>query len=302
MKIYDCFTFYNELDMLEIRLNILDKYVDYFVLVEATKTHSGQEKKLYYKENEVKFKKFKHKIIHIIVNDMPIIKDGDRWKLENFQRDSIMRGLTECQQDDIILVSDLDEIPNPKEIQRVERLLMNNLKNSINRIFYSINRYFLKNITKNQKIISYATKNISDIESSSIVIFKQKLFYYYLNGFVNDSWLGTRAVSYQNLVKYFDASPQKIRIKMSNNILNNGGWHFSYLFDPFGISLKIKSFAHSEFDSGIYTDEDEIKKKIEDGSDLFGRQGKIKYINVDCSYPLFILENIKKYSKLIKSV
>jgi beta-1,4-mannosyl-glycoprotein beta-1,4-N-acetylglucosaminyltransferase len=107
--IYDCFLFFNELDLLEIRLNVLDSYVDRFVLVESTTTFSGNKKPLLYKQNKDRFKKFNHKIIHlpIEINQSPL----GNWDREYFQREHIKFGLKNCSDNDIIMVSDLDEIP-----------------------------------------------------------------------------------------------------------------------------------------------------------------------------------------------
>lgn len=105
--IYDCFTFFNELELLELRLNELAGIVDKFVLVEATQTHTNQLKPLYFQENRARFSAFRDKIIHVVVDDLPVSKDA--WVPENFQRNAIARGLVNCQPDDFILVSDLDE-------------------------------------------------------------------------------------------------------------------------------------------------------------------------------------------------
>ncbi len=110
-KVFDCFTFWRELDVLELRLNTLDSVVDHFVLVESTKTHAGKDKQLVFNENKLRFKKFLHKILHVIVDDMP--ESEDRWVREHFQRDAIMRGLSEANNNDIIMISDVDEIPRP---------------------------------------------------------------------------------------------------------------------------------------------------------------------------------------------
>jgi hypothetical protein len=107
--IYDCFTFFNELELLELRLHELSGVVDKFVLVEATRTHSNQPKALVYQENRARFQEFHDKIIHVVVDDMPNAKNA--WALENFQRECIARGLVSCRPDDLVLVSDLDEIP-----------------------------------------------------------------------------------------------------------------------------------------------------------------------------------------------
>jgi beta-1,4-mannosyl-glycoprotein beta-1,4-N-acetylglucosaminyltransferase len=114
--IYDCFTFFNELDLLEIRLNVLDDVVDKFVLVEATRTFTNKEKELVFEKNKERFAKFKDKIIHIIVDEFPEFDNA--WTFEFYQRNSINRGLSNCKDDDVILISDLDEIPNPESVKK----------------------------------------------------------------------------------------------------------------------------------------------------------------------------------------
>ena len=118
--IYDCFTFFNELDLLEIRLHTLDKVVDKFVLVEATKTHQDKPKPLHFLNNQSRYQQFKHKIIHVVVDDYPSyfskLRKPTSWDLEKHQRNQIQRGLVNCSPDDVVIVSDLDEIPNPAKI------------------------------------------------------------------------------------------------------------------------------------------------------------------------------------------
>ena len=117
MKIYDCFSYWDEDLLLDLRLNILDKYVDYFVIVERNKTWQNNSKKLQF--NIEKFKNFKDKIIYVPVEDMP---GGDNpYRRENFQRNCILRGLKNAKDEDIILISDLDEIPNPENLSKFEK-------------------------------------------------------------------------------------------------------------------------------------------------------------------------------------
>lgn len=106
--IYDCFTFFNEFDLLEVRLRELDPVVDVFVLAEATRTFSGTPKPLYFEENKEHFWPYLHKIRHIIVDDMP--DDPDPWKLESHQRRSLARGLVGLDDMDVVIVTDADEI------------------------------------------------------------------------------------------------------------------------------------------------------------------------------------------------
>ena len=127
-KIIDCFIFYNELELLKYRLTILNEYVDYFVIVESTHTFVGKEKPLFYQENKELFKEFNHKIIHIIVEDFSHkfpdinIENGEQWNNERFQRNCIKRGLDKLKlnDDDIFTITDLDEIPHPKLLQKIK--------------------------------------------------------------------------------------------------------------------------------------------------------------------------------------
>ena len=119
--VYDCFIFFNELDLLEIRLNELDDVVDYFVLVEANRTFQNNHKPYYFDENKERFSQFLPKIIHIKLDKyplfIPIINPFTPWKLEIYQRNSILQGLKNCEKEDIILISDVDEIPKASLIK-----------------------------------------------------------------------------------------------------------------------------------------------------------------------------------------
>lgn len=111
--IFDAFMFFDELDLLEIRLNILNDHVERFILVEATTTFSGQPKKLVFDKNRERFAAFVSKIEHVIVRDMPC-DPSNRWPAEYFQRNAIMRGLTRARNCNWVIVSDVDEIWNPQ--------------------------------------------------------------------------------------------------------------------------------------------------------------------------------------------
>ena len=111
MKLADCFTFYNELDMLEFRLAELDDVAKYFVLVEATKTFAGNDKPLYFNENKSRYEKYLHKIIHVVVDDFP--ETTNPWVREKFQRNAIRRGVYPITDDiDTLTICDVDEIPD----------------------------------------------------------------------------------------------------------------------------------------------------------------------------------------------
>jgi beta-1,4-mannosyl-glycoprotein beta-1,4-N-acetylglucosaminyltransferase len=132
-----------------MRLNILNDVVDYFVLVEATHTHIGKEKPLFYQENKHLFEKFNDKIIHVVVDDFSYkypninIENEEQWINERYQRDCISRGLNKLslQNNDVITITDLDEIPNPKLLKKIKNT---EIKVDINII--EMDLYHLKNI------------------------------------------------------------------------------------------------------------------------------------------------------------
>jgi beta-1,4-mannosyl-glycoprotein beta-1,4-N-acetylglucosaminyltransferase len=263
MKIYDCFTYFNEDLILNLRFNILYEYVDYFVIIEGNKTHSGKLKKKNF--NIKNFAKFKKKIKYYFI-EMP--NNMTSWQLENYQRNQIIKGLKNAKVDDIILISDCDEIPN---IQSP-----------------------LRSFNKNR-----------------IFAFEQKCFYFKLN-LLNprsNPWYGTKLVKYSFLQK---TTPQKIRnykVKQypfwrldkppNVKIIKNGGWHFSFLNTIRKIQLKLKSYAHTEYNKNKFLNKSNLKKKIKNYKDIFNNKIKLKKINIDNTYPDYINKNKKKLRKWI---
>ena len=235
MKIYDCFMYFDEEVVLDVRLNTLNEFVDYFVIVESNFTHKGDPRKL--KFNHKKFEKFKDKIIYIIDEETypqteeiktedsegeksrkAIFNAGYR---ENGQRNLITKGLEKANDEDLILISDVDEIP---------------------------------------QLAGINFKNINE----KIILFKQDMFYYKFNLWLpNLIWTGTKACKKKNLV-----NPQWLRnIKdrkysffridtffsktkyTSIKVINDGGWHFSNIKTPKEIEFKLRSYLHHrEFD------------------------------------------------------
>ena len=117
-RVYDCFTFSTELDLLEFRLGYLGDVVDHFVVVEAPRTFSGDAKDLLFAQNQDRFARWRDQIIHVVVDDLPA-PEPDRWVPEHFQRQGITRGLTDAEADDVILVTDVDEIPDATVVGRL---------------------------------------------------------------------------------------------------------------------------------------------------------------------------------------
>ena len=295
MKIFDCFMYFDEEILLDLRMNILDKYVDYFVIVESTFTHKGEERKLHF--NHKRFEKFKNKIIYLVYDEKPkdikeILKNDIEPDIsnkfiinallrENGQRNFIINGLKDADDDDYILVSDVDEIPNLEEVD-----------------FSKINQ--------------------------KILLFRQDMFYYKFNlNLPNFSWTGTKGCKKRNLIspqwlrnikdrKYnffrFDTFFSKTKY-MNIKIINNGGWHFTNLKNAKEIEYKLKSYLHHrEFDVNPISS-DEIKKIMNDKIAIYdlsldkrtqkiGHGKKLQKYSLE-KLPKFLQNNIVNYQEWI---
>ena len=268
MAIYDCFQFFNEEHILDLRFNILNEFVDFFVVVESTTDHQGNLKKLNF--DIKKFNKFNKKIIYIVVDDTSeIIKKphvGGESLVEQHQRNSIIKGLKNCHDNDLIILSDVDEIPDLTKLH----------------VFSKKNKY---------------------------AVFSQKMFNYKINllNETENNWHGSKICLKKNL-----KSPQWLRnlkfkkypfwrIDKPRNlqIIEDGGWHFAYLQSPENISKKIKSFAHGELNKENFTNQKNIKEKIDMGKDIFDREIIYRKVQIDNSFPKYIIENREKLKNWI---
>ena len=293
MKIFDCFMYYNEDTVLDVRLNYLDQFIDTFVIVESTFNHRGQKKKLNFDIN--KFSNFSKKIKYLILNSqskkIEEIKDNDTeneksrkyilngYRRDHFQRNYISEGINNADLEDMIIISDIDEIPN-------------------------LNKIDLKKTKK------------------KLIFFNQKMCYYKFNLYQkNYNWVGSRACRKKNLL-----SPQWLRdVKPKfysfwridtlfsksryNNIhfIDNGGWHFSYLNTPELIEEKLKSYTHHrEYDLnpiGIKNIEKRIKNKesvynlnLDQRKNQFSEGVKLDILKTD-ELPENISSNLNKYKQ-----
>ncbi len=179
IKVYDCFPFFNELDLLEVRLNELYDVVDYFVIVENPLTFSGNPKPLYFEENKKKFSKFSDKIIHIIGAKVEVAKDA--WEREAKQRNDILLGLKDAKDKDIVIISDVDEIIKKEKIKEIKEMISN--KKDPLRLGLKMYRYFLNRRDMEIDIwwLSYAT-TYQTLKTASPQYFRtQNQYLYSLN-------------------------------------------------------------------------------------------------------------------------
>ena len=292
MRIFDCFMFYDEEVVLDIRLNSLKNFVDCFVIVESKFYHNGKKRDLKFDIN--KYPKFKDKIIYIVQDEEPlnletVNKEDDEGtksykyifnahKRENFQRNLISKGIDKANEDDLIMISDVDEIPNLRDL------------------------------------------NVARV-NNKIVIFEQNIFYYKLNRYLEGfTWHGTKACKKKNL-----KSPQWIRNvknkkfgfwridtffsenKYINKIfIKDGGWHFSNLKNPVDIENKLKSYLHHrDFDvEKIHLKEiSKLMKNNETIYDMFADKAEKKFsenkrklsLYPKNKLPQYILNNESKF-------
>lgn len=285
IKIYDAFNFYNELETLEIRLNVLNDYVDYFVLVESTLTHSGLPKELFYEKNKHLFKKFEHKIIHYIINNPLKSFEDAKERLNNsktpeieksilkdalssdnvpqglvpslrifYEKEYIKKALVDLSDDDFCYISDLDEIWNPE--------------------------------------------TFVDYSKDDIFKFKQDNYIYFLNNRSSENWIGwtgTIGTKYKN-IKNGCLNHLRTMGKNKFTIIRNGGWHFTWQGGIQRIENKLEGYDHQEFNT--QKTKSEIKIKILKNIDIRGKH--IKFWKDESKLPKYILENKEKYKEFFK--
>ena len=296
MKIYDCFMFYDEKMILDLRLNCLNKHIDKFIIVESSFTHSGEKRDLLF--NIKDYPNFKDKIIYIVLEEQPkdlfelsksdtFDQENSKYilnalKRENLQRNTIEKGLLSASPDDIVIISDVDEIPD------LDKVDFNNKNNDI-------------------------------------ILFKQKFYYYKFNlKLISFDWYGSKACKRKNLI-----SPQWLRNikdkkypfwrldtifskkKYSNiSFIEEGGWHFSNMKTAEDIEKKMRTYLHHrEYDVkplGV----DRIKEIIKNKKSVYNLKTDMKNEKIDGTQdlsisnikelPFYIQNNINKYKNWIE--
>jgi len=265
MAIYDCFQYFNEDHMVDLRMNILDQYVDFFVISESTKTHQGHNKKINF---DIKnFPKFKDKIKYLVADyDKEINFEnhtGGESIVEQHQRNYLINGLKYASPEDLIILSDSDEIPDLSKINNV-----------------NVNKKF---IAFSQKMFMYKL-NLLNVEESD--------------------WIGSKITKKKNISSMQELRNLKFknypfwRIDKRHLQIIKGGWHFSFLQTPDQIVKKIKSFSHGEFNKNLL-DKNSIEEKIYKNQDIFDRGFTLKKIDLNENFPKYIYNNQEKLSKWI---
>ena len=270
-RIFDCITFYKANMLFEMRFHILQKYVDFFVVCEASKSHTGEQKGYNFNLNFLN--KYKDRIIYLKLDGLPKIeiKEKKHYGLLKIQMEHLFKGIKSANPDDLIIFSDEDEIPNPNSIE---------------------------NFKCNERKFG---------------LFLQNMYYYKLNILGldegNGNWAGSRICKKKYLKSFFKFKLLKKkninypfwRIDKEKNVqlIKNGGWHFTYLMKPEEIARKINNMAHTEFNKDSFKDIKKIQYNIDNLIDPFGRNFKLKRVEIDNNYPEHIKKNLILYKDWI---
>lgn len=253
--VIDCVPFNDELLLLEARFSELDPVVDRFVIVEATKSHSGNDKPLYFKDNLDRFQPWLNKVTHIVVDEFPVegLSGSDlHWAIERHQRDSIMRGLTECNDDDVIIISDTDEIPTAESITRYD-------------------------------------------PSKGICCLEMKLYYGSMNCEGVEPWRWTRMLPYGLLKQNSPCWARYVPNYQKDQVIKDAGWHFSFMGGPDEWVRKLESTPHQEYNKPEFKDKTVMLDRVTNGRDLLGRDIPYRLVEVDESFPKFVVENLQRF-------
>ena len=254
--VYDCFTFKNELLLLDLRLHELSDAVDFFVLVEGTRSFTNRPKPLYFLENRDRFQQFSERIIHIIVDDFPPYR-GDRWAYQFHQRNAIARGLKQAGPEDLILVSDVDEIPRPDAIRRF-RPPFTLIANTI---------YFFKFNFKSTRQVPFLSTHMTlgKYFTTAQVLRNKKLY---------PQWRIDKRPFWDPL------------LRDNPHVIPNGGWHFSFLMGPEAIYDKIQDYSSKRYRNIPLS---QIQRAVERKEDMRGGHiASMKVVPIDESFPRYL--------------
>ena len=276
--VIDCVPFFNELDILKLRLHVLDSLVDRFVIEEATHTFSGMPKELCFEKNKQMFAEFLPKITYLIVDHSP--EELSTHERDKYQKNALAQALAAVSEDDVLILSDVDEIPNPLALKNVIEQF------DPNKVYHFAQRNF------------YCYLNMEEVSGNLLSITGE------FPNVQRKMWLGTKVFSKRNipesgiidLREVAPTDPRSVRIA-------DGGWHFGYMGSCHETNVskrvgdKVVAAAHQE-----YNKEDilaEVKDRLILGEDIFGRNAQFKWAVIDDTYPQYLREHRDEYEYLI---
>jgi beta-1,4-mannosyl-glycoprotein beta-1,4-N-acetylglucosaminyltransferase len=274
-KTIDCFPFFNELEILEIRLNELSEVVDQFVLVEGTRTHQKKKKPLYFEKNKDLFKPFLDRITHLVVESWPgffhKFRSPNPFDYDNYQKEYAIRALKGLPKDTNVIFSDVDEIPRASEVARHKD--SKEIKIFEQRLY----NYWLNNIcvfydTHGKELPAQKNKNGLGFWRGSVML---------------PLW---RIKTLKQTRLYRDLQSGPI------TIIEEGGWHFSYIGDVERVKKKLDAYAHSEYNVSMK----ELEKLMKSGTNVIpDEETKFELEEINESYPNYLRDHQEKYAHLI---
>ncbi len=277
--IYDCIPFFNELDILKLRMHIMAPYVDKFVIEESTVTFSGEPKPMIFAQNREMFAEFEDKILYVAVDNSPMsgVTTHER---DKFQKNQLIRAMQDCKPEDIIIFSDVDEIPNPKTLTQI-------LENfDATKIYHLAQRMF------------YCFLNMEEISGNLLSITGE------FPHIARKQWLGTKICSFGNLPKEGIVYLREVSPLEEESVrVADGGWHFGYMGGngekdvAKRIGDKVQAAAHQEYNKSRYLTE--AVDRLLCGEDIFGRNAKFIRVEIDDTYPDYLREHLKEYDYLL---
>ena len=300
MKIYDCFPFCNEYELLELRLELLNEVVDKFVIVESKYTQRGEIKGYNFSMDDARFKKYKDKIILIKCDEDVPVKEFQNdqskgfWINEFHQRNAIIKGLINCNYDDIIVISDVDEIPNPDILSNLDKKMNFKFEHDDWKFKSKIRAWFYI-LFKNTKFLTKKDCSILDFIKYSPVVLEQDFYNYFMNWERKEKWYGSIITQFGKM-----SIPQELRdYRCAWPCLHNGGWHFSYMGGAKKILAKFKSIA----DIKPYIPSlEEIEEKLNSGISIFDSNYKFKVCTIEKFNSKIISNFIKKHPEMYKEI
>lgn len=279
----DMFPFFNELELLEIRLNELDPVVDVFILAEARHTFQKKPKELIFEKNKERFAKFLPKIRHIVIDRLPGFfykwRIPNAWHVSDYQKSQVVRGLYDAQPMDTVIFSDVDEIPKAEAVRAAAG-------------------------------------------RSGIYVFEQRLYAYYLNNLCTHFdtrgntyvaqynrdgigwWRGSVMMDFQSFCR-IGKSIKKMRLlhdvpEPGVTVLRDAGWHFTSVGDVERIALKLESYEHSEANTDETKNRDAMKQRIHDGKSIFPDNKSLhKLVPLDQTFPQYLVENRERFRHVL---
>ena len=276
--VIDCIPFFNELDILKLRLHILDPLVDRFVIEEATHTFSGLPKDLCFEKHREMFKEFLPKITYLIVDNSP--KEISTHERDKFQKNALEKALTDVSDEDVLILSDVDEIPNPVVLQEIVK------KFDPDKIYHLAQRNF------------YCYLNMEEVSGNLLSITGE------FPGVERRMWLRPKVFAKKNIPESGIIDLREISPEDPRSVrVADGGWHFGYMGSCHEtdvskrVGTKVVAAAHQE-----YNTEDvlaEVKDRLILGEDIFGRNAVFQWAVIDESYPQYLLEHKSEYDYLI---